>query len=93
MQDIVQKLKDYFSGNEAQTPVQQAPVQSTGGGGSTGGYSGGGGGGSIGSSSGGGSYNAAQQAVQEAASQAEQEVADLDAKIEELETVKIPESE
>lgn len=93
MQDIVQKLKDYFLGNEAQTPVQQAPVQSTGGGGSTGGYSGGGGGGSIGSSSGGGSYNAAQQAVQEAASQAEQEVADLDAKIEELETVKIPESE
>ena len=93
MQDIVQKLKDYFSGNEAQTPVQQAPVQSTGGGGSTGGYSGGGGGGSVGSSSGGGSYNAAQQAVQEAASQAEQEVADLDAKIEELETVKIPESE
>lgn len=93
MQDIVQKLKDYFLGNEAQTPVQQAPVQSTGGGGSTGGYSGGGGGGSVGSSSGGGSYNAAQQAVQEAASQAEQEVADLDAKIEELETVKIPESE
>lgn len=93
MQDIVQKLKDYFLGNEAQTPVQQAPVQSTGGGGSIGGYSGGGGGGSIGSSSGGGSYNAAQQAVQEAASQAEQEVADLDAKIEELETVKIPESE
>lgn len=93
MQDIVQKLKDYFLGNEAQTPVQQAPVQSTSGGGSTGGYSGGGGGGSIGSSSGGGSYNAAQQAVQEAASQAEQEVADLDAKIEELETVKIPESE
>ena len=46
-----------------------------------------------GSPSGGGSYNAAQQAVQEAASQAEQEVADLDAKIEELETVKIPESE
>ena len=93
MKDIVQKLKDYFSGNEAQTPVQQAPVQSAGGGGSTGGYSGGGGGGSVGSSSGGGSYNAAQQAVQEAASQAEQEVADLDAKIEELETVKIPESE
>lgn len=92
-QGLIEKLKNLFgidNEEDAQTitPAQSAPVQNTTGGGS--GYTGGG---SVGNSSGGSSYNAAQQAVQQAANEAQEEVDNLDKQIEELETVKIPESE